>query len=113
MPGASFAGTCYATTNEANNAYFQGIAPVIQVVGSDTVVTSYQGSGSTWALVQKLVQGSTETQVYSIPATMPTFAACDTPNTPIEAFQDGQVLGWGVALAMAVAWGVMMLRRGL
>lgn len=32
-------------------------------------------------------------------------------GSPVESFMDGHVLGWGVALAMAAAWGIHILRR--
>lgn len=37
----------------------------------------------------------------------------DSPDSgsPVESFMDGHVLGWGVALAMAAAWGIHILRR--
>jgi len=34
-----------------------------------------------------------------------------TSPDPVTSFVDGHILGWGVALAMAAAWGMHILRR--
>lgn len=43
----------------------------------------------------------------SVTATLPGYAACDTT----DALFDGMAMGWLVVAAMAVAWGVMIVRR--
>ena len=42
-------------------------------------------------------------------ATVPTFAACD----PAALFNDGMILGWGVAAAMLVVFAVKFIAKGL
>lgn len=55
-----------------------------------------------------ITSGGQKTQVSSVPYTAYGYA-CDTSDN----FFDGMALGWGVVLAMAVAWGIHVLRRGL
>lgn len=111
--GALFGGICYATTNEANDAYFQTIAPTFYALGSDMHQVRYEGSGSTWWIKDYTITGNTATLNSTIAATLPAFNSCTTPNTPIENFNDGMVLAWGIVLAMIAAWAISNLRRSL
>ena len=46
-------------------------------------------------------------------AAVPTFRACDVANYYRPTFQDGILIGWGVVAAMAMAYGLMLIKRTL
>lgn len=120
--GFAIANQCYETKQAADDAYYSA-QPII-VFSSPTdqqVAIIYQptktGFGGAWVNTFQVAdvvgpgyysQGSTDI----IDRTYPT---CDftSPQTDTERFLDGNVLGWGVALAMVAAWAIHTMRRGL
>lgn len=109
MPtGAFFAGTCYPSTDAASDAYFAQVAPV-HVAGATGYVSQFAKVGGVWELLQYSVSGGVSTLVSETPAPVPSFAACD----PMEKFNDGVVIGWGIALTMIAAWCIKSMHGGM
>lgn len=113
MPGYSLGNTCFATLEEAHDAYFQALPPSITPHGTytnnsfkfihfDKVAGVWQLSHDTYSATGVL------TPAWSVAAQLPVLEVCTTPNTPAERFSDGMLLGWGVAGAMIV---VYVIRR--
>jgi hypothetical protein len=116
MAGFLYAGTCFSSSSEAVDAYFGAIPPSISIDHATgfTHLVHYVGSAGNWAIERlQLDTAGAASLVYSTPVSAPVFQSCDTPNTPAEAYSDGLFLGWGVAAACVLAWGVMALRKGL
>lgn len=107
--GALVGARCFADAGAATDAYYSAVAPS-QTPGATTYLSAFVKSSGTWVLRRYQVgsDGSVGTLGDAVlPA--PTFPACD----PRESFYDGMTMGWAVVAAMAVAWGITVLRRGL
>lgn len=107
--GALFADKCFFSSSEAADAYFASALPAFSA-GSISYYSSYIKDGGVW----KIARYSIDSNGVSVPqgqaiAPVPAFASCD----PMEAFYDGQLIGWGLALVMIGAWCIFMMRRGL
>lgn len=116
MAGFLYAGTCFSSSSEAVDAYFGAIPPSISIDYATglTHLVHYVGSAGTWAIERlQFDNAGAVSLVYSTSVSAPVFQSCETPNTPIEAYLDGVSLGWGVAAACVLAWGVMAIRKGM
>lgn len=128
-PGFSAAGHCWATQNEAIDAHYSALptqfAFAADPYNSNTFYTGllyYSKTGSVWYQTRTRCSSDSSTCTPNVTTAAPTnvVGSCtiaDPSGTstatgdPVEAFVDGHILGWGVALAMAAAWGVNVLRR--
>lgn len=105
--GASFQGKCFQTVALATDAYYSSV-PVQSTPGSTSYVLYYKWSGAAWRMRSDSVNsGGNVNQRWDIPAPAVAFPACEE----YEALFDGMTLGWGVVLAMAIAWGFREMKR--
>lgn len=115
--GYSVGAVCYSTSAQAVDAYYSGQPTATLISSTDVVQSVYQKDigSSTWFL-EKITYTSNGTRTlnwyYAHPLSE-TFGSCTLPNSPFENFTDGSVLGWGIAAAMVLAWGVSLIRKGL
>lgn len=97
---------CYASTSDAANAYFGSHVPQV-VSGTPSYATEFSNVGGVWKTNGYSINGSgVWTLRFSSNAVVPAFPACDTT----EQFFDGMAIGWAIAGAMALAWGVRQIR---
>jgi hypothetical protein len=108
-------GFCWATTQEATDAHFQSIPPTILTTTTTQSIAEFvrQASG-VWNMTHA-TQNATgvRTQQYSVAYPQPTFTVCQLPNSPSQSFQDGLLLGWGIVLAMALAYAYKSMGKAL
>ncbi|WP_342049725.1 MULTISPECIES: hypothetical protein [unclassified Cupriavidus] len=109
MDGALVGGRCFVSQDAAADAYFSGAAPS-QTPGGTTYLSAFVKDSGVWKLRRYQVDSSGGIAMLS-DATMPvmSFAPCD----PSGDFKDGMTMGWGVVAAMAIAWAVTVMKRGL
>lgn len=106
--GALYGRECYASADVAQDALLSATEPAIGA--EQGTFARLSKSGGAWSLDRFQVdQNGNLALVSSSPVPAGGFAACDA-TAP---FFDGMSAGWAVVAAMAVAWGVVMLRRGL
>jgi hypothetical protein len=107
--GYEFQGRCYSSTVDAADAYFTGL-PVQIVSGATSYATEFTKSAAVWQSKGYSISSTgVWTTRYTSTAVVPIFPICDTA----ESFNDGLLLGWGIATAMVLAWAISHLRRGL
>ncbi|WP_092599673.1 hypothetical protein [Ralstonia sp. 25mfcol4.1] len=109
MDGALVGGRCYANQSDAADAYFSAVAPA-QTPGATTYLSEFVKVSGNWVLRRYQVDSGGAVAMLSdasVPAI--SFPTCD-PQGP---FFDGMTMGWGVVGAMALAWAVVQVRRGL
>lgn len=109
MDGALVGGRCYASQDDAADAFYSAAAPA-QTPGGTTYLSEFVKVAGQWKLRRYQVDSSGGVATLSdavLPVT--TFVACD----PAGDFKDGLQVGGGVVAAMAVAWALMVVRRGL
>jgi len=123
--GYSAAGRCWPTQQEALDAFYSATP-----VSVDLHISPDQSHAYLILSVPRKFSTGWHMQQYVCERTGSTFGACAVPTLelpqnvtgictlasgdptdPVESFFDGHILGWGVALAMAAAWGVHILRR--
>lgn len=88
----------------AVDLYYSSQAPSVSA-GSPSYITQLEKSASGWDAVT--YSGGAVVNVSAL--TAPGFVTCD----PAAPFFDGLTLGWGVVAAMAFAWAITVLRRGI
>jgi len=94
-------GVCWSLAQEAIDAHFQSIPP--SILGTTTTYTIFYAkqSNETWNLVKHTrASNGALTVNYSVSEPNPLFAICELPNDPLTQFEDGTILGWGVATVM-------------
>lgn len=106
--GVRLGNQCYASSQQASDAYYSAVTPSI-TPGPTTYVAEYVKSSGAWLL--RLTQVQTGGGQSSVTTAAPALAL--PPCDPLENFKDGMTVGWGVVAAMAVAWAVSVVRRGL
>lgn len=108
LTGAIYGDKCYPSQAEALDAYYSQVAPA-QAPGSTSYVNEFVKSGSVWQLKQYSISSTgTWTTLGTTNAPVVTFPACD----PVEKFNDGVAIGWGIAGAMILAYTVTFIARG-
>lgn len=90
--GAAFGNVCYASSAEAQGAYFQSAAPAFLPSGNSL---SYQKIDTTWMRVETPSSGTPTT----ITAALPLLPGCD----PMQGFNDGISLAVAMTLAIVTA----------
>lgn len=100
---------CYVSLAQATAARWSDVKPGI-TAGSTSYLTDVQFSGTVWQ-IKRYTLSSTGTLTLNTTTTAPTlaFPSCDTAQN----FNDGMLLGWGVAAAMVAAFSVKFLSRAL
>lgn len=111
MMGYRVGSSCYVSTNDALDAYYSSVPPV-QAVTATGQVNLFTYSGGAWKMNSYSVSAAGAwTQRFSTNAPLVGFPVCDVPNDSTTNFFDGMTLGWGVVLAMAIAWGYRESKR--
>lgn len=107
--GYLFKSVCYPSLAEATAAFWTD-SPSFITPGSTSYLAETVWSGSLWQ-IKKYTLSSAGALTLNSTTTAPTlsFPACDTKTQ----FNDGMLIGWGVAAAMVAAWVIKNLRRGL
>jgi len=107
--GAAFQGRCYAYAGQAADAYFSAQSVGV-VSGATSYATEFSKVSGVWKTNAYSIDGSGVWSArYSTDAQVPIFPVCDTA----ESFNDGMLLGWGIAGAMVCTWAIAHMRRGL
>lgn len=107
--GYLYNGHCYASANEAADAYFSAFTPVINA-GATSYATLYAKVSGVWyARGYSINSSGIWTLRYNSVSPVPIFPTCD----PVSSFTDGMTLGWGVAAAMVAVYAVNLIRRSL
>lgn len=107
--GALVGGRCYASQEDAADAFYSSSAPS-HVPGGTSYLSAFVKDSGVWKLRRYQVDTSGAVAIQG-DAVLPamSFAACD----PAGAFKDGMTVGWGVVGAMVLVWCVVVMRRGL
>lgn len=111
--GFLYGETCFATVADATAAYFAAWpVSVLQTSTTTSVFMPIVNGGPSWGL-QKTTYSATGAKTINFNVAAPTlaFPSCTVVNDPVENFTDGTILGWGIVLAMAIAWGFRESRR--
>jgi len=114
--GYSVRGQCFATAQEALDAFYTNTPPFMSPLTGTTSFYKfhYQLTGTTWQLRSETITVLGD-KVINFTVTAPTniYGSCTLPADAASNFADGMTLGWGVAAAMVFAWAIWVLRRGL
>ncbi|MFS8934743.1 hypothetical protein [Cupriavidus taiwanensis] len=109
MDGALVGGRCFVSQDAAADAYFGAVAPSL-VPGGTSYLSEFVKVSGAWKVRRYQATGGGDfALVAESPVPSASFATCD----PLESFKDGQMMGWAVVAAMAAAWCIVVLRRGL
>ncbi|WP_374279228.1 hypothetical protein [Azonexus sp.] len=90
---------CFASLADATAAHWSR-EPVAVTPGSPSILTDVVYDGSAWVMRSYSVGSGGASLVSSVSLPPPTFPRCD----PFEPFQDGMLMGSGVAAAMILAF---------
>lgn len=106
--GTSFGGRCYATSQQAVDAYFASIAPDV-VSGETSYMTEFVLDSGVWKSRSYTRSGGDPWSLQSsVVVPLPVLPSCDSDG---ELFLDGQVVGWGLAALMVAAWSYRVIRE--
>jgi len=87
---------CYGSQSEADAAFWSGTPPSV----TDGKLSVVLYNGSAWTVQQFDVTGSGPVLTSSMAVPASSFPTCDR----MEAFNDGQTVGLGIATAMILAY---------
>lgn len=113
MAGFEFVGNCFATSDQAMDAYYSQIQPFSYETSTSIYTLKHELVSGDWhrqATLTDLNTGAT-TLVFSQLDDVISFRSCDTPNDPYSQFMDGMELGWGVATVMILTFLIWRLKR--
>lgn len=100
---------CFASPSLALDAQLSGASPSL-TAGADSYLAQFVKGAGGWQIERYVIAADGSLgSLGSVAVPVPSFPACD----PTEPFFDGVSAGWGVLAAMAVAWGVKAMARGL
>lgn len=115
MAGFEFAGVCYQTTLQAQDAYFSQIQPFYNNTAGNATLQQwkYMLVNGVWKIQRNSINTTTgiHTLNVSVDPPLPTFRTCDVPNDPSSNFLQGQELGWAVATVMISVAVIRMIYR--
>ena len=105
--GYLFQGNCYATNAKAVDAFYTSSGPQFFQTGTTTSsqLFYYSKYVNGWYVCSESVTGTTAPTCQT--ATSPDFPLCDDTN----GFNDGVTLGWGIGLAMVIAWSYRLMQK--
>lgn len=110
LTGSQFNGTCYPDQGSAFTAYLASSGAVAQTPGTTSYLNRFEYVSGVWRLRQySIASNGVITQRSDTAYPLPLFPACD----PAGAYQDGLVIGWGIAAAIICATALMLVRRGI
>lgn len=105
--GALFKQNCYASNSEALDAFYSGFS-VVHTAGRTSYREWYEKPSGTWLLKrQSIASDGTVTDLSSSVAPVLSFPTCNVG----EEFLDGMTVGWGIALAMLLAWSWKLMEK--
>lgn len=98
--------------SRAADYYYSSFNPTV-VPGATSYYSKTFKSGASWFLETYSYPGNSFVSQAKLASV--TFPSCETlsPVNSFDSFQEGHVLGWGVAAAMVVAWSIHALRRAI
>lgn len=109
MSGALVGSKCYASQVEGMDAYYSATVPAT-TSGNPSYVTGFLQVSGVWKVQRYSVDNTGVVSSLSISnAPVVSFPACD----PAEHFNDGVVVGWGIAAAMIAAAAFKMMQRAM
>lgn len=106
--GSYFARTCYASQDDAENAFFRDVGPVASSAASVSGFVDYAKQSDGWHWKHYTVSGSTMTLASDVVVDWLYFPPCDPAGT----FIDGMTVGWGIAAALVFVACIKMMQRG-
>jgi len=105
--GALLGSVCYPTQSAAVDAHFAGKGPSY-TAGATSYLSWFEQTAGVWQIKRQSISSTgVITNLTTSNATVPTFPVCDD----VAPFNDGLVVGWGIATAMVLAWGYSMIRK--
>lgn len=105
--GALLGSVCYPTQSDAVDAHFTGKGPSY-TAGATSYVSWFEKVGGVWQIKrQSIASTGVITNLTSSNATVPSFPVCDE----VMPFNDGLLVGWGIATVMVMAWGFSKVRQ--
>lgn len=105
--GSLVGNKCFASNSDAANAWFSAKDPSY-TAGSTSYLSWFEYVGSVWQIKRQSISSTgVITNLTSSNATVPTFPTCDQSAD----FMDGITIGWGVVLAMVIAWSYRAMQR--
>jgi len=108
--GALVGQRCFSTNSDAADAFFSAAQPAYTAGSTSYRSWLEKNVSNVWQIKRESISSTgVITTLTTSNATVPTFPAC-TESAP---FLDGMTIGWGVAAAMAAAWGIRFLQRAL
>jgi len=101
---------CFDTQAQAADQWFSGKEPSY-TAGSTSYVSWFEKNVSNvWQINRQSISSTgTITNLTTSNATVPVFPSC----TVTDNFNDGMLLGWGVAAAMIGAYAIKFIAKGL
>lgn len=101
---------CYSANSDAADSFFTGAGPFYTAGATSYLGWFEKTAGGVWQIKrQSIASNGTITNLTTSNATVPTFPTCQLSDN----FNDGMLLGWGVAAAMLAAFAVKFIARGL
>lgn len=121
--GYGFGSQCYPTQAQAYDAYYASFGNKLISLNSSSdsnaflelvYLPMYSGAWVRQAQRCTMPAGATSLSCTVSQTLAPAYSwiPCTDPNDPLTNFTDGATLGWGVVLAMVLAWGIAVLKRG-
>ena len=101
-------GKCWPDLATATAAHWSHGSGLFITPGATTYMSNIVYEGSTWFNIRYSISSAgvlTKLGYTALP--VQTFPYCDVT----EQFFDGMAIGWGIALAMVLAWGWKMVRQ--
>lgn len=109
-------GVC-TDTALSTDSYYSQIMPAFTPGPNGTEIYKvFANVNGTWTLDEYTISSTgTITPNFKSSLPIPSLASCtyQPELSATERFGDGAILGWGVAAAMAAAWAIHVMRRGL
>lgn len=100
-------GKCWPDQATATAAHWSNSSGLFITPATTTPMINVVNEGGAWLLVRYSISSTgVITKLGSTALPAQTFPYCDTT----EQFFDGMAMGWGIALAMVIAWGMRMVR---
>lgn len=100
-------GQCFSTASDAADAHFSGQGPSY-TAGDTSYQSWFEKVSGVWMIKrQSISSAGAVTNLTSSAVTVPSFPMCDE----LMQFNDGILVGWGIATVMVAAWGFSKIRQ--
>jgi hypothetical protein len=110
-----YKGVCYPTLLEANSALYADLTSSIPPSNTYNHISTVSFNGVEFVLNLKQIRINNGNINSNVNTSLPILSLpdCINPNDPLSSFQDGHLLGWGVATVMIIAYAIRSIyRRG-